>query len=352
MKFYLEIQEERKKLAFSKAVLDCEKIMKDMGYQSILIGNYAWHRLHLYDVCFCLNCIKLLKLKAGDLLVVRFPAYISNRVNRFLYHSLTHIRKNGVRLVLLVHDLNSIRFTDETAAKWEKEYLKIADAVISHNERMKAFLISQYGIPEEKIIPLGVFDYLCERKLTDSEITGEKKTTRIVIAGNLAKDKAGYIYKAGMTTDNSRFMLYGVNAEPDLFASNMEYKGSFEPEELPNHIDGDFGLVWDGDSPETCSGLLGNYLRYNNPHKCSLYLASGLPVIIWEEAALAGFVKQNGIGITVSSLKDAAQKIAGLSEEDYQQMKEKAEKIGKDAREGLFLKRALLKVEETMHEEI
>ena len=34
--------------------------------------------------------------------------------------------------------------------------------------------------------------------------------------------------------------------------------------------------MWDGPSPDTCAGVYGAYLRYNNPHKTSLYLAAGL----------------------------------------------------------------------------
>ena len=56
--------------------------------------------------------------------------------------------------------------------------------------------------------------------------------------------------------------------------------GSFLPDELPSALEGSFGLVWDGDSSKTCSGVFGEYLRYNNSHKASLYLASGFPIIV------------------------------------------------------------------------
>lgn len=63
----------------------------------------------------------------------------------------------------------------------------------------------------------------------------------------------------------------------------MIWHGSFKPEESPEHLQG----VWDGDSVDTCAGNTGAYLRYNNPHKTSLYLACGMPVIVWKEAAIA-----------------------------------------------------------------
>lgn len=50
-------------------------------------------------------------------------------------------------------------------------------------------------------------------------------------------------------------------------------------------------MVWDGESIDGGLGLSGQYLKYNNPHKLSVIFTSGLPVIIWNEAAEAGLVK-------------------------------------------------------------
>ena len=49
------------------------------------------------------------------------------------------------------------------------------------------------------------------------------------------------------------------------------YFGSFLPDELPVALEGGFGLVWDGDSAETCSGVFGEYLRFTTliKHHCT-----------------------------------------------------------------------------------
>ena len=36
----------------------------------------------------------------------------------------------------------------------------------------------------------------------------------------------------------------------------------FLPEELIENLEGSLGLVWDGNTIETCDGPFGNYLRY------------------------------------------------------------------------------------------
>ena len=112
-----------------------------------------------------------------------------------------------------------------------------------------------------------------------------------MIAGNLRRHKAEYVYRL---PDSQKFNLYGVGYEKQN-KNNICYHGSFDPDELPFVLEGSFGLVWDGDSAETCSGVYGQYLKVNNPHKCSLYLATGLPVIVWKESTVARIVKKQSL---------------------------------------------------------
>ena len=113
------------------------------------------------------------------------------------------------------------------------------------------------------------------------------------------------------------------------------------PEELIYNLQGSFGLVWDGDSSATCTGVYGDYLKINNPHKTSMYLAAGIPVIIWEEAALANFIKKNHCGITIKSTDEIRNIIDNMLDEEYETLKANACKIGGKLRRGYFLKSAM-----------
>ena len=84
---------------------------------------------------------------------------------------------------------------------------------------------------------------------------------------------------------------------------------------------GDFGLVWDGSSVSSCKGNFGEYLKLNNPHKTSFYLRSGLPVIIWKQAALAHFVSSHGIGICINSLEELDDIMKNMTIEEFSRMK-------------------------------
>ena len=106
-------------------------------------------------------------------------------------------------------------------------------------------------------------------------------------------------------------------------------------------VDADFGLVWDGDSLETCSGVFGEYLKWNSPHKVSFYLRSALPVIIWQEAAVASIIEKEGAGFAIKDPQELNERLKTLTPTEYHQMKENAKRLAKELNSGHFLRQAL-----------
>ena len=136
--------------------------------------------------------------------------------------------------------------------------------------------------------------------------------------------------------------LYGPNFDEKMRqCSNIDYYGSFPVDEIPNQLNKGFGLVWDGESIDGCKGFSGQYLRYNNPHKMSLYIASGLPIVIWKEAAQARFVEENGIGICVGSLEEIGGTLSRMSENEYCGLIENVNKINNEVTTGKYAENAL-----------
>ena len=107
-----------------------------------------------------------------------------------------------------------------------------------------------------------------------------------------------------------------------------------------------FGLIWDGNTVETCKGGTGEYLKYNNPHKLSLYLSSGLPVIIWKDAAEAKFVCENGVGYTIDSLREIPELMERISESDYERISKNVRNISEKLTTGKYMQCALDKAVE------
>ncbi len=258
-------------------------------------------------------------------------------------------KAKGIHLIGLVHDLDSLRQSlvgaDETKARRRSKLadeiiLKKCDYVICHNEKMKQYLLS-IGYHENVCVCLQIFDYLCPLEMP----LQRSKAPSIAIAGNLLRGKSAYVYALLQENVGLRLHLYGPNFDSDHIADYVTYHGSIPPEELPSRIEGSFGLVWDGDSTDCCSGKAGAYLRYNNPHKISSFLAAGMPVIVWRESAMARFVTEHNVGVTVDSIARIAPVIAQMTETEYEEKQANAQYIGQQLREGAYLVAAIREVE-------
>lgn len=138
--------------------------------------------------------------------------------------------------------------------------------------------------------------------------------------------------------------LQGLQENP-----HIKYKGFMPSEDFISQIDADFGLVWDGDSLDTCSGDYGKYLRWNSPHKVSFCLRAGLPIIIWKEAAVASIIEQEGIGIAINSLKELKDIFKNLSKEDLSRMKANVREMAQKLNEGYFLNSAINHIKTRNH---
>lgn len=322
--------------AGSKARDDISEIMEGLdGWHPFLMDRH-WSTSGVLDKCRSLYSIahdwtQLVRtLSRGDTLLVQFPISVGPKLSEVPAWFMERIQNKGVRIVFLLHDVEYLR---GKIFPWEHRMLSCADAMIVHNDAMKCVLEKRYAVP---MISLGIFDYLTDCDWAACE-------DGIDIAGNLDCEKAGYVYQFSDRDLGVTINLFGPNYSGNP-SDWIVYHGKFSPEELPAHLRGKFGLVWDGPSLNTCSGSYGDYLRINNPHKLSLYLALGKPVIIWDGAAEASFVERHHVGITASSVPAAIERCRSMHCDDYARMKQAAEVVGRELRSGANTKRALSKV--------
>ena len=346
MKYYLKeefLHDVNAKNAGNKARNDVESIVKEEGYHPLVLSVVNWYQMS--TLAAQRHKAKafgqaLDQLKHGDELLIQFPML---HHSFFSTHLVKKVQKRGIKVYLLIHDLEVLRHANMTSLPLkhrirmylqEASFLKTADGIIAHNPIMKSVLVDK-GIVADKIVSLGIFDYL----IPDfQEKSGQTKDQPMIVAGNLAQEKAGYLYTL---PEAPVYNLYGVGFDESRALENETYFGSFLPDELPVALEGGFGLVWDGDSVETCSGVFGEYLRYNNSHKASLYLAAGFPLVVWRQSALSRFVLEKECGVAVESLHDLSQVIEELTLDDYQTLLENTKRVGKEIREGYYLRTAL-----------
>lgn len=335
MECYLSRNYKETNSAGNKAKTDMEAIMQAMGLRNVGLPQSRFRDPVRHFLATLAGVVKSpFCLRRGDTLVLQYPL----KKYYELVCDMAHCR--GARVVTLVHDLGSFRRKALTVER-EIRRLNHSDVVIALNGSMKSWL-EENGCGA-KIFPLGVWDYLSPELPPATPTLGEPYT--VIYAGGLSWRKNAFLYQMGDVTDGYKLRLYGGGFDIAQAAhpERIELMGFVPSNELIATAQGHFGLVWDGDSLDACQGDMGEYLKYNNPHKTSLYIRCHLPVIIWRQAALAPFVSQRGIGLCVDSLRDIAPALAALTPERYAEMRRRVEELSRQLAEGHFFREALAK---------
>lgn len=330
--FVVDVFESEKNHAGPKAKNDVVSFLKDEGFSRILIDSEFSRLDKLFYYPLYLKK-KASQITNHDSILIQHPMNIGKE-----YESLfiNYLKKTGCNIVILVHDLASFRHENRLSWKEEIQYLNKANSVIAHNSAMINFL-KKKGVKKE-MISLDVFDY---RVVTTTERNLQTKDLmNINFAGNM--NKSTFINKISIS--NSIVYLFGLCDNIHSLPIFVKYEGVFSPEKIAKKLHNGFGLVWDGPSPKTCEGFYGEYLLINNPHKVSLYLAAGIPIIVWDKAAIAKFVIDNGVGYTISCLEDIEKITTNISEESLEEMKFNIRRIQKRVVKGHYLISALNKL--------
>ncbi len=284
-----------------------------------------------------LNTIILSKLNK-EILIMQFPMYETSKLlNNFFMFSMNFINKD--RTIVLIHDLDSIRGEDKILKQQELDRLNKVKYIISHNQKMTDYLKKE-NIKAE-IFNLEIFDYLCNKKEKfERHNVIDPLNYSVIYAGNLNKIKSPFVHQ--LEEDKLKFTLnlYGIGIDKDI-NSKLKYKGKFSPNELPDNVVGDLGLIWDGNFDESDEEKrFKMYTKYNNPHKLSCYVAAGIPVIAWEKAAIADFIKKYNIGYTVKNIYD----INNLTFDDYEIKQKNISELQKKVRRGYFTKKVVSEI--------
>ena len=332
--FFLAEEPPKVNDAGNKARLDIDCILKKNKFTPYLcLGQHKFGNLfdkikYAFSMEYIKRIVKLFMLQR-EKIIIQYPVY-SDRLTKRLIERIIHRNE----AILVVHDMNSLRCLGKKTLEEEKDILNSAKLLIVHNEIMKKNL-NRWGI-KTNMVSLGVFDYLLES--VPNQV--HRLEYPIVFAGNLGKSV--FLKKSVWMKDMGiNISLYGPNYCKDDYNDNFIYRGCLQPNEVPFKIQGSFGLIWDGDSIDTCSGAFGKYMKYNNPHKLSLYIAACLPIIVWKEAAIAKFVEKEEIGFCVSKISDISSKIKKLDIEEYNKYLSNLKKLQYKVINGEFTNAAL-----------
>lgn len=328
-KIFLTTEIPEEKTAASKARVDVLNILVAEGYQMLYLpqkmslGNILKFRKELNRLA-----------KGGAHVVIEYPCWMKKR----MYVVYTLCKLKGIKLYGIIHDVAALRF--QVSHKLDMALFRLFDGLVSHNSSMTKWLRGK-GY-KKKIVDLNAFDYLLDnpRSFNEQSINGQFK---LFYAGNLAYNKATYIYDKKISNlDNVQLNVYGIEFDKArMNGSKVRYQGVFNPgsPDLPENYH--FGLIWEGTSLDKCDGLFGDYIRYNNPHKFSLYLSLGLPIVVWKEAAIAKFITENKIGVTISNFQELEELPKKVDPETYKTYLDNIKTVSERVRSGYFLSTAL-----------
>lgn len=329
----------------SKAKTDINVTLRNNGYSELRTQPSGIKNRQLRKAIGLIKALKLFFVGKNTVVVYQSPSYLLILDKLIM---LAH-KFSKFQLVMFIHDIESLRklffLNNPKFPALETAFYKQCDYIVCHNESMKKYLVG-LGISADRIVPIEIFDYRLDAPTPDKTIEDGKNS--IIIAGNLTREKSSFIYQLDdIASNDMKINLYGFgydekNKNP---GSSVEYFGCFTPEEVPNVIDGKWGLVWDGDSLASCTGNTGEYLVYINQHKVSLYIAARIPVIIWDKSGLAPFIRDNNVGICVDSLENIEEVLKSITPEKYEEIKNNTLRISNQLMNGEFSAKALHTVE-------
>lgn len=313
-----------------KAVIDVIKSFKDIEGQVYNIWNHNIKYLRNIEV---INTYKLLskKLTHDDNLIIMYPLYCISPCDYYAYLSLPH-----KKLIAFVQDIESYRYhpDDENMLQQELQILRKFDVIIAHNHSMIIFL-QNHNVNAE-FVDWEICDYIIDMPSKSNQI---QKPFSLCYVGDI---KRSNFLRVNSDKFKTSINLYGSLESRSLLTTQLQYKGIYNPDNKV-HLNGDFGLVWEGNDISTCSGHFGNYMQINNPNRLSLYLANNIPVITWKKAGLASFIEENNIGFTVNSLTEIDEILYKMTIKEYLILLENTKIVGKKIRGGFYSRNALKK---------
>lgn len=281
---------------------DIESILKREGFQPIRFPSGLFPFITIARYLYMKYWVA--KIKPGSVVAFQFPLY-----PRMLQHMIGLLAKKKVNILIILADIDGLKTGDEQLLEKEIQLLKEGTHFIVHGNNMEAWLYQQ--IPYPKTSQLGPFDFL-----TNSIQPARKKGYSICFAGNL--EKSSFLKQLKNWT-SIQFNIYGSGLAENSFSnSNVIYRGSFPPYSLIEQLIGNYGLIWDGESAYKPEGSIGHYQQYIYPHKLSLYILAGLPIIAPAHGGSAEFIKETGIGWLINNLEELPDLLGSIDESSYQ----------------------------------
>lgn len=262
-------------------------------------------------------------VKDRDIVVFQSPSWNGPDYDKALMEEFR--RRRDIRLVMFIHDVPPMRFGGtEEEYRQAAEIYNMADVVIVPTESMVDFLRKK-GLRTKKVLIQPMWDLPFS-----GELGVPRLERRIVFSGS--PEEFGFI----SSWDQEVLLDVFTDEETEPAGRNVRVEGwRNKTELLSEYARGGFGLVWEG-------SVCPDYDRCSQSHRLSQYLAAGIPVIMEKGFTHEQTVQEYGLGFVVASLKEAAEVVKNISEEEYRQKRDNIKNISRLIRGGFFTKKLLI----------
>lgn len=258
-----------------------------------------------------------------DIVVVQSPSWNSTEFDDYFVNKLKVYPE--MKLIIFIHDIIPLMFkTNEYLIDKTIATYNMADLLVVPSEKMLVELRNR-GLTTKKIIVQHMWDHP-----TSLPYTQPKFVKKIQFAGS--PERFTFVKEWSYEIP---LHVYASEKVSDLpMVVNEGWKDDIELiQSLP--LLGGFGLVWSQKDDVL-------YYEWNVSYKLSTYLAAGLPVIVQDTLSNQTIIKENNLGIVVTSLEEAVEKVNSLTEQEYDEMVKAVKKYRELIINGYFTKKLLI----------
>ncbi|MCL2681562.1 MAG: beta-1,6-galactofuranosyltransferase [Streptococcaceae bacterium] len=302
---------------------------KEIGFEVInlkrfdnLSNNYE-RRETIFETLFS-------GVREDDIVVVQYPFYISNM--NFNSDFIDRLKERKAKVVGLIHDTLTYLNEDYDVKTdfWFQQYRKFDLLLVANEKLLHRLKGDEIDVP---MISMQIWDYNYSGKVKEKKFLKEL----YLVSGRQIGER-NYEAKTPLHMIG-KWWPYGFDPSQP---SSIDVLGEIPSSQLLNFFEGGFGIVNTKNLLELADAEMWKRANtWHNPTKLSLYLASGLPVIVWPQSPHAEMIKKYGLGLVIDDLNDIDEILENMTEEDYNQMIENIKPWQKALQSGFFVKRAL-----------
>lgn len=284
---------------------DVQRIAGNQGFKLIYLKTAEISTFAYLIQIAVLSLKSFFCMPSKSIILIQYPIY-SNKANKsvwLLMKMFTFIK--NVKFIAVIQDVEYLR------GKAEKEdeikLLNCFSGLLLQNDIMKdRLMMDGLSIPSCSI---GILDYL----VSNRNVLNRQLTKEICYTSTTFKEP---FFEELKRLGNCGMHLFIYSDKKIESIANVSYMGTFSSNDVSN-IRGSWGLVWNGMIHCHESAQEEAYYDFCSPHKASLYLVAGMPVIVKNTMAIAPIVKDFNLGICVDSLSELEETLASISDVEY-----------------------------------